>query len=405
MKIEVRPARQKEMEEFRRVATTSLVISSEIMPPEAVHMIRPEMTLCAFAEGRLATSYAVYPLNMRFNGTSMPVAGVTFVGTLPIYRSNGCLRKVIEKHFEILHEKGKQPIAALYASRASIYHRYGYGIVSNINSYKIEPGYLQFASKSAFSETGVLKEFGDDEFQMIRELYKRFIADRTGYIHRGRATWDAGALWRPPKGGLLGRVIYEEEGEPSGYVIYTVEPQKTMEGQPWQRLSIRDLVWLKPSAYSAIWNYLSGMKLADNIYWMRVPTDDPLSHLLLEPRELNIRTRDGVMARIVDVEKALTARPYAEEGRVIFEVIDEMCPWNTGTWRMETSGAETEVSSTDEAPEAAMSIDTLTMIFFGQTSVTEAAQMGRVEVLEDNVLTKYDNIFKTKYKPFCADFF
>ena len=128
MKIEVRPAKQEEMEEFRRVANTSLVISPDIMPPEAIHMISPEMTLCAFIDGRLATSYAVYPLNMRFNGTSIPVAGVTFVGTLPIYRCKGCLTRVVSKHFELLHERGEQPIAALYASRASIYHRYGYGI-------------------------------------------------------------------------------------------------------------------------------------------------------------------------------------------------------------------------------------------------------------------------------------
>jgi len=188
------------MEEFRRIAGTALLIS-----PELLRGVRPEWTLCAFEDGKLATSYAAWPLTMRFNGEGVPVAGVTAVGTLPIYRRRGYLRKITAAHFELLHERGERPIAILIASLAAIYQRYGYAIASTQNSYNVEPRFLE--SPLASSVPGAFREVGDDEFGLLVELYRRFRAERNGYLHRGRAMWEAGVLASPPKGGLLSKSL------------------------------------------------------------------------------------------------------------------------------------------------------------------------------------------------------
>jgi predicted acetyltransferase len=405
VKIEVRPAKPEEMEEFRRVAMTALVISPEKMPPEVIHMIHPEMTLCAFVDGKLATSYAVWPLTMYMNRSSTPVAGITFVGTLPIYRHQGCLRQVITKHFERLHEQNGQCIAALYASQAAIYQRYGYAVVSTLNTYHIEPRFLQFApGQQLLGQKGKLREGEDDEVDVFMDLYGQFCASRTGYIYRARGRWENAMLRQPPKGHVLGKIIYLEDGKPLGYVVYTVEPQKVAFGQPWQHIYIRDLVWLTPNAYSTLWDYFSGMDIVSDIFWSRVPSDDPLPHLLLEPRMLNVNERDGLLARIVDV-KALTQRQYSSDGELVFDVIDGLCPWNNGRWRLETSGDKATVGKTKKKAEMVIPVDTLAMILFGQINVAEAARMGRLEVLKNEALSKWDRLFKTEYRPFCADLF
>jgi len=123
MEVEVRPAKEDEMEQFLHVASNALV-----MKPSSFVGMRPEFTLCAFENGKLATSYATWPLTMRFNGDGVPVAAVTTVGTLPIYRRRGYLRKITATHFKLLHEEGERPIAILWASWATIYQRYGYAI-------------------------------------------------------------------------------------------------------------------------------------------------------------------------------------------------------------------------------------------------------------------------------------
>jgi predicted acetyltransferase len=399
MGVEIRAARPEEMEEFRRVANTALVL-----PPGPFQALRPEWTLCAFEDGKLTTSYAAWPLTMRFNSEGVSIAGVTAVGTLPIYRRRGHLRQVITTHFEFLHERGEQPIAILFASRAAIYQRYGYAIVSTRNSYDVEPRYLEFPLARPVS--GSFRQVGDDEFGLLVDLYRHFRAERTGYVHRGRAMWEVGVLAPPPTGGMLSNVVYEESGEPLSYVIYTLEhvPGSTAM-RPTHHLAIRDLVWLTPPAYQAVWNYLAQMDIVRNIVWERVPSDDPLPHLLLEPGMLNITSNDGLLARIVDVEQALPKRRYHEAGTLIFETLDELCPWNRGRWKLETSATEASIGRTSEEPQLVMPISTLAMLVFGQISATEAARMERLDVVEHSALSSWDRVMRTTYRPFCADAF
>ena len=179
MSVEFRPAGKEEMERFSYVASTALVMNT------ANTNVQPEFTYCAFEEGNLATSYAEWPLIMRFNGEGVPIAGVTMVGTLPVYRRRGYLRQIMVDRFHFLHEQGERPIALLYASRAAIYQRYSYTVVSTNHSYRFDPMYLQFSIPQEV--TGTFRELTDDEFPLLVELYRSFRADRTGYVHRPRA--------------------------------------------------------------------------------------------------------------------------------------------------------------------------------------------------------------------------
>ena len=387
------------MDAFYRVAHTALV-----MAPGEISGVEPEWTLCAFEDGELATSYAAWPLTMRFNGEAVAVAGVTAVGTLPVYRRRGYLRTIAGKHFELLYERGEQSIAILYASMASIYQRYGYAVVSSRNAYHVEPRFLQFALPA--ETPGRFRELGDTDeaFGLLVDLYRRFRADRMGYSHRGRAMWDAGVLAKPPDDGVLGKVVYEEDGEPLGYSVYTMGLGQTWP-VPEMNLAIRDLIWLSPSAYRAIWNYYARMDRVLEIAWERVPPDDPLPHMLLEPRMLHATSADGLLGRIVDVRRALPQRPYAEEATLTFELIDELCPWNTGQWKLETTGAESSVTHTEEGPQLRMPVSTLAMLVFGQISATQAARMQRLDALDPAALPTWDKTIRSKYRPFCADVF
>jgi predicted acetyltransferase len=386
------------MNEFCRIASTALA-----MPVESFKEMRPEWTLCAFDDGRLTTTYAYWPLMIRFNGEGIPVAGVTSVGTMPIFRRRGYLRRITATHFNHLHESGEYGIAILLASLAAIYQRYGYGIVSTRNMYDVEPRYLEFAVDQPVP--GRLRELGDDEFGLLVELYRRFRADRTGYIHRGRAMWEAGVLNPPPAGNWLLKVVYEEAGEPLGYVIYVLSPLPGSPAGPRQRLTIRDLAWLSPSAYRAIWQHFAAMDLVNSIVWQWVPNDDPLPHLLKEPRMLRLTSQDGLLARIVDIERAFPKLRFLGEGSLTFEAIDDLCPWNKGCWQLEASAEGTAISRTTKKPQLGMPISTLAMLVFGQISATEAARMGRLTVDDHNALPVWDKVMRASYRPFCADLF
>ncbi|MCP4755872.1 MAG: hypothetical protein GY866_33845, partial [Proteobacteria bacterium] len=252
---------------------------------------------------------------------------------------------------------------------------------------------------------GTYREIEKDESEVVVDIYRRFGAERTGYLERAPVVWDIGLLGVPPKGGLCCTVAYEEAGEALGYVIYTVESKPGEDRtEPNQVVWIRDFAWLTASAYRALWQFFAPMDLVRRVGGMG-PDDDPLPHLLMEPRMLNSTKWDGLLGRIVDVEKALPKRGYQEEGTLVFEVLDEICSWNRGRWKLETSSEGAVVRKTSADPEVALPISTLAMLVFGQISATEAWRMGRLDVFDQSALPSWDRVLRTKYRPFCPDVF
>jgi predicted acetyltransferase len=404
MTLEIRPIKPEEVDEFNRIVHTDFA-----SPPEFNVRMTPEWTLCAFDGGKMASTYGFWPLTMQLNGVQAPVAGVTMVGTLPVYRRRGYLRKITAEHFRMLYDRGEQPIAALFASRAAIYQRYGYGVVSTKNAYTVEPRYLGFSYTT--EQKGEFREAGDDDTALLLDLYHRFGEPRTGFLRRNESFEVASGapftvMKNPQPSGVLTKVVYMEAGEPAGYIIYSAaRDTRPGNSKMAQLLIINELVWHSPSAYRAMWNYFSNMDLVQDIIWGRVPPDDPLPHLMLEPRRLNITSSDGLLARIVDVERALPLRPYSTEGVLTFEIFDDFCPWNQGRWKMEATTSGTEVRHTSEEPQMVMPVSTLAMLMFGQISASEAARMGRLETSDYRALLLWDEVMRTAYRPFCADMF
>ncbi|MBI4199809.1 MAG: GNAT family N-acetyltransferase [Chloroflexi bacterium] len=386
------------MDEYRRVASTSLG-----RPESRFGDVRPEWTLCGFEDGKLVTTYAAWPLTMRFNGAGVPIAGVTGVGTLPTHRRKGHVRQITRAHFEELYQKGERPIAALHASLAAIYHRYGYAVVSYEHAYSVEPRFLQFVHPVV--ATGEWRPATGEDFPILVDLYRRFREERTGYVHRGRAMWEAGVLAPAPAGGHLASLLYYQRKDPQGYLVYTVEPETKGFGDWTLHVTVRDLVWLTKEAYGAAWELLRPLDLADRVMWRRVPEDDPLPHLMHEPRMLHVSIRDGVMARVVDVAKALPWRHYGVPASLVFQINDEFCPWNQGRWKLDTSGQETTVRPTNAFAQLTMPVRTLALLVFGQLGASAAARVGALDVLDHDSLDTWDKAMRTKYRPACADLF
>jgi predicted acetyltransferase len=393
--FEVRAAKAEEIAEMSRVAATALGV-----PAESPWDIPPEWTLCAFEDGRLATSYFSMPWTMYFNGKETPVAAVAGVGTLPVYRRRGYLRRVVTTHFERLHEQGSCPIAILYPSQGAIYQRYGYAFVSTHNRYDFGPRSLEFTDATATG--GSLVEAGDGDLETLSDIYEGFASERTGYVRRGPDRWRDNVL-RTRSGRVLTTIIYREAGTARGYLVYDI--QATGPGAPRQRITVRDMAYPDLAAYRAFWDYLRSLDLIGRIEWPSVPSDDPLPQLLLDWRRLGVTSPGGLMARIVDVQDALKQRTYSADARLTFEVRDYLCPWNEGRWEMETESGEASISRTTASPDLVMPVKTLASLVFNHLNAFEAARAGQLDVHESKALETWNRVMRTTYRPFCADQF
>ena len=397
--VEIRPVTPEELPTMARQASRQLGMSEEMF--EGMH---PAWTLCAFEEGKLASTYGAWPLQIRFNGPAAPMAGVTQVSTHPSFRRRGFIRAITRKHFELLHEDRGTALAGLHPAWMAIYQRYGYGTVNLRQTYDVEPRNVHFAHPLA--TTGSTREVDlEEEFGLLVDVYRAFREERTGLIHRGKAMWDAGPLSGPPAGHQRTVLVYEEAGEALGYVVFTTGPGPGRgEAGPGQVLRVMDLFALTPAATQSIWRVLAAYDNVASINWDNAPPDDALPNMLVEPRLLNIKLRDGIMVRLVNMDDALLLRPYPETTELRFELIDEFCEWNHGRWRLETDPEASEVQRIEgEDVDLTLTPDTLASMVFGRITATEAARAGLLEVHDERSLSRWDRALRTKYLPYEAE--
>jgi predicted acetyltransferase len=410
--LEIRPHRPEEAAAFARVGSIcGGNYRSPIVVPEGGSVIAPEWTLCAFDDGELATAYAAYPFTMRLNGAPARVAGVTAVGTLPWHRRKGHLRKIIETDFRRRYEQQQEPISILLASIAGIYQRYGYAVASKRQRFRVDPRWIDFAP-SLPPAAGRMREASKNELPLLKDLYKQFAAPRNLYLHRANVMWESRVLgisqvyegFDDPGPALV--AIYEEAGQPRGYVCYTPKWHAQYEdgAGPGQRVFVRDYAWLTPSAYRAMWEHVRTFDLAVRVE-MFAAMDDPAFDVLLDPRELHATCSDHVLARIIDLERALPLRPYGREGRITFDVKDDLCAWNRGRWALEAGPDGTRFVRTNEAPQLSLDISAMALLMCGTLSATALLRAGRAEAAPGAPLDQWDAIWRTAYAPHCPDGF
>lgn len=409
MALEIRPYHEEETEAASRVA--SIVFGNRSLRPDPnppPNTFRPEWSLCAFEDGQIATTYGAFPFTLRLNGGKTPAAGVTFVGTLPWFRRRGHLRQIMETDFKRRYEQRMEPIAILLASIAAIYQRYGYAVVSSKYRYTIDPRWINIAP-SVPKAAGAFREASIDERPLLDRIYRDFAKPRNGFLHRAPVVWDGHLGLRADFGPDMGPsliAVYEEGGEPKGYVLYAARSFETHPdgGPPGQRVAVKDYAWLTPGAYRAMWDHFKTFDLAARVSIFAAPVDDPAFEIFLDPRELQATRGDWLLGRIIDLERVLPARPYGE-GKVVFEVQDAMCPWNAGRWSLEAGPEGAHVSRSKESAQLTLDISGLAQLLFGFVSPTQATRIGRAEAAPDAPLALWDAMWKTEYAPFCPDGF
>ncbi len=405
MTVEIRSCRDRdELADYGRIV--SYVFASTEGMDEELSTTQPEWTTCAFVDGRMATTLGAFPFTVRLNGAPVHMGGVTAVGTLPEFRRRGLLRLVMRQAFETMHERG-QDFAILLASMGAIYQRFGYGLGSALVSYSFSPRDAAFESRIEAPGSITLMA-AEDAFPIIKQLYIRWATPRNLALHRSTPLWQIDRLRPRKKGEPVHVAVYrDEDGEPQGYIVYHTFEEHTGQPGPSHVLDVRDFVTLTTGAYRRLWEYIRAHDLVGSVRIRgAIGEDDPAPDLLLEPRMLNRNVSDNIWMRIVDVERGLPRRPYSARGELTFEVpADDLCPWNTGVFLLETDGLTTAVSRTTRAPELVVPLNTLASLVAGYRSATHFARIGRLEATDPAALLKADAILRSSYPPHCPNSF
>ncbi|MGY4858734.1 GNAT family N-acetyltransferase [Cryobacterium sp. AP23] len=313
-------------------------------------------------------------LNIGF-GRLLDAHLITGVTVRTSHRRRGLLRRMMTEDLALAKSKGIA-IAALTASEASIYGRFGFGVATSEQSITVDTGakfrldHVPVGSVEVADPTVLL--------ELAPQVFARLHGEQPGSIGRQEfyRQLAAGAASREggPDAKVKAALHYSADGSVDGYVSYRFggwdKTPATME--------IVDLVTATPAAYLELWQYLAAIDLVERVTWNEASVDNPLSWALTDSRCIAASNpRDLLWLRILDVRQALEARLYAADGTLVLKVTDGL-GLTAGTFLLEVQGGTARVTDSAAASDLDLDIAALSSIYLGGVNPVSLVAAGKV---------------------------
>ena len=346
-------------------------------------VFEPERSIVA-TDGDLVVGHAAaYTRELTVPGAILPAAHVSLVGVVPTHRRRGVLNRMMKRQLGEIAEAGRESISVLWASETGIYPRYGYGLAAQR---------LQVEVMTREVGPPALPEGYDGTLRMVKPLeaipelgkvYEQLRAGRTGWSNRDERWWkfvlDDFESQRNGATEQYG-VIHDTPHGPTGYALWRTKGSWDAHG-PNDETKIREVVAADPQTYAALWRFLLTIDLSRTARAGYLAVDEPLLHMVAEPRRLGTRLAEALWLRIIDVPAALAARRYLCPVDLVFEVTDALLPKNGGRWRLTGGPGSASCTRTDDPADLACTALELGAAYLGGTSLAALAAAGRVREL------------------------
>jgi predicted acetyltransferase len=363
--------------------------------------IEVERMHAAFEGDRVIGGAGAFTYRMSVPGGALvPAAGITVVGVLPTHRRRGVLRKLMQEQLDDCRARGDF-VAYLWASEATIYGRFGYGLASRIGEISLAKDRARFALP--FEPRGTVRLVDLEEAaRTFPPLYEQVVVQRPGMFIRSKDWWETRKLFDDParrQGGPKNLVLLELDGKPAGYAIYNVK-QDWVSGFSKGVVNIVEVVTPTPEAARELWRWLLDFDWTSEFSANLLPLDHELFMLVAEPRRLQFKINDGVWVRLIDIGQALSARTY-NDGEIVLDVEDAFMAENAGRWRVTPAGAE----RTDDAADLRLDVTGLGSVYLGGFTFDSLVRGSRAQELTDGAAVRADALFRTSVEPWCAEIF
>lgn len=370
-------------------------------------LVEFDRTLLAEHDSDVVGVASIYSLQMCLPGGMRPVAGVTRVSVSPTHQRRGMLTALMRRQLDDLYEQEAEPVAALWASEAAIYGRFGYGQASTCLDVRV-PREASATNNAPTDDTlGVWFAELDQVRPELAALHEEQLPTRPGGFAYDDRWWNR-LLHNSGHHSTAStelRCLLAHDGRRSrGYALFSTT-QDWSTGIARHETQVRHVTAADPAAYAALWRTLLGMDLVATVVAPNRPVDDPLLQLLSDPRRAEPRLKDNLWVRLVDVGRALAARSYAADVDVVLDVSDEFCPRNAGHWRLTTEGDKASCERTEDPADVALDVADLAAAFLGGPSLVSMAGAGRVRELRPGALVGTSRAFVGDVAPWCPTIF
>jgi predicted acetyltransferase len=360
-------------------------------------VFEPERAIVAEDGDLIVGHAAAFTRELTVPGAILPAAHVTLVGVAPTHRRRGLLTRMMHRQLEEIAAAGREPIAVLWASETKIYPRYGYGMAAQRLEADIMTREVKLADPPGLpAPDGTLRLVRPAEaIPDLAKVYEQMRASRIGWSSRDDRWWRFVLSDEPSKregATPLHGVVYDTPHGPAGYAVWRTESHWDDHG-PDAKVRVREVVATDPAAYLVLWRFLLTLDLTRTASVPFLALDEPLQHLVDEPRRLGARAKDSLWVRIVDLPKALAARRYVTGVDVVLDVQDPLLKQNTGRWRLTGGPDGATCTRTDDPADLSCTVLELGAAYLGGVTPAALAAAGRIRELTPGSLTAASTAF------------
>ncbi|MFC5825700.1 GNAT family N-acetyltransferase [Nonomuraea insulae] len=366
-----------------------------------------DRTLAAFDGEQIAGVTSVFSFTMTVPGAQLPVAGVTAVSVLPSHRRRGVLSSLMRRQLSDVRERG-EPVAALYASEALIYGRFGYGRAASELSFRIDKNRSEFVRDAPQDPSLRLRVAKPADVRPeMEQLFASVVTRRPGRYERNPQTWNnllADEEFDQRGSGPLRSILAEDDTGVRGYALFRIKSSWDDDGVPDGTLKLYELEASDPAAYALLWRSVLDRDLVAKVECGR-PADDPLIALLADQRQLRAGWGDELWVRLVEVDRALTSRAYSAPVDVVIEVEDDVCPWNARRWRLTADLSGAECKPVEEQPDMTLPVTALGSAYMGDGMLGEQFEAGLLGEHNPGAVRRLATAMSWSPKPWCGQGF
>jgi predicted acetyltransferase len=400
--IEIRSITFEERPDWVRAAESSF---SAVAKDDEIEAMLPtieiDRSFAAIDAGRIvATSAAITTRMVVPGGARVPTAGVTMVGVQPTHRRRGINTRMMGTLLDQAADRG-EPIAALFASEGAIYGRFGYGLAAFLGEFQAEAARMDFVR--GYVQSGRVELLPKAEaLPIIGQVFDAAL--RHGGVERNDAFRDmvfADATHHMRDKAVFYAVHRDDAGESDAYAVYSMKhdwPRSVPSGT----IEVIECIAVTAQGNADIWRYLFDVDLVATVEAWNRPADDPLLLLAAEPRRLRLGLGDGLWVRLVDIPAALSARRYASDGRLVFEVTDPFRPDNDGRYELVVEDGAASCAKTDAKADLTGTVNVLGAAYLGGVSFAQLAAAGQAEERTDGGVERADAMFHWTPAPWSA---
>ncbi len=340
-------------------------------------------------------TYASFDKTLNAGREVLPLRMVTDVTTSASHRRRGLLRQLIEADLADAVTSGV-PVAALTASEATIYGRWGFGPATFRHGVEVDTS-AGFGFRS-FTDPGRVELVEPvDAWPHVRAVFDAFHARQRGSvewpapyedIHTGAYDFDGGGANRK----IRAAVHLGAAGAVDGFVIFKHGEKNTV--------AVTEMIALSPEAQLGLWSFLGNMDRVTTVTHKLSHPRDPLQWALTDlNRVRSTEIEEFLWLRVLDVPRALAARPWSGNGTVVLEV-DDAQGHAAGRFEVTASAGGAEVVRTERAPEVRLTAETLGALYLGGVPVAQLHRAGRLDGEEDAV-RRFAEMADLAEPPYC----